>query len=495
MVQPINYRLDIPDPFAALTQGLNVGLQMEQAQAAIQQRRAQASELQAQVEAARRKAEQDAAKATEVQGLQQIPLEEMTQPQRLRLMELTQSEATRAYMARAYESQSAEQRSNLARGYGGTILALTLNPEVGVQRLRTQAEAEKDPAQKKALEDAVKMAEINPIFAAQMIDGTMSMSGPEYAKVSESARNYLKNAGRPLYPEQERPIVVGRESSVFLPGSREFLQPPAPPAPPAAAVGGRGGVAAPAAEKPAKPGKAVKVVDPDTGKIVMVSEQEAIDRRMTPAEGLEGLSPKEIQRREATFPQAKQAVRSVTSTMGTIEETIDRLLKNQRGLNQATGFILGRESVPAVTDVARAAVADINQLRNLAFVQGLTELRQASTTGAGVGNVSNKEGDRFENLKASLDRVQSYDDLVAALRRLKSQATNTKSSVQTAFDDAYEYRQQVREPATAPGRAAPAVNLPQPPQAAVDALKQGRGTDAQFDAIFGPGAAARARGR
>jgi hypothetical protein len=38
--------------------------------------------------------------------------------------------------------------------------------------------------------------------------------------------------------------------------------------------------------------------------------------------------------------------------------------------------------------------------------------------------------------------------------------------------------------------AAPAV-----PQAAIDALKAGRGTDAQFDAIFGAGAAKRARGQ
>jgi hypothetical protein len=38
-------------------------------------------------------------------------------------------------------------------------------------------------------------------------------------------------------------------------------------------------------------------------------------------------------------------------------------------------------------------------------------------------------------------------------------------------------------------------NFPAPPAAAIDALRRGQGTDAQFDAIFGPGAAARARGR
>lgn len=495
MVQPINYTIPVADPFESLTRGMNLGLQMEKVQAVRQQRAMQAQQMQADMEVARQKAEQDAAKAAELARLQEVPLEDMTQAQRFRLMELTQSEATRAHMARAYESLNTEQRANQARNSGSLIVALGSNPQVGIRRLQTMIEAEKDPAQKQALQVALQIAEINPLEAAKMIDGTLSMAGPEFSKVAESARNYLKNTGKPLYPEQEKPIVVGRESSVFMPGTREFLTPPAPPTPPVSV--GRGG-GAPTAEKPAKPGKAVKVVDPDTGKIVMVSEQEAIERRMTPAEGLEGLSPKEIQRREATFPQARQSVRSVTSTMSTIEETIDRLLKNKSGLNQATGFILGREMVPAVTDEARLAVADINQLKNLAFVQGLTELRQASTTGAGVGNVSNKEGDRFENLKASLDRVQSYDDLVAALRRLKAQATNTKSSMQTAFDDTYDYRQQQARPPAPSGAPQPPAaggRFPTPPQAAIDALRQGRGTDAQFDAIFGPGAAARARGR
>jgi len=47
---------------------------------------------------------------------------------------------------------------------------------------------------------------------------------------------------------------------------------------------------------------------------------------------------------------------------------------------------------------------------------------------------------------------------------------------------------------TAPA-AAGGGNFPAPPAAAIDALRRGQGTDAQFDAIFGPGAAARARGR
>jgi hypothetical protein len=51
----------------------------------------------------------------------------------------------------------------------------------------------------------------------------------------------------------------------------------------------------------------------------------------------------------------------------------------------------------------------------------------------------------------------------------------------------FPYRPQIDLP--------PAKSYPAPPQQAVDALLRGAGTDAQFDEIFGPGSAARARGR
>jgi hypothetical protein len=212
----------------------------------------------------------------------------------------------------------------------------------------------------------------------------------------------------------------------------------------------------PQPREPKEPNKPVEVVGPD-GKTIIVSAEEAIARRMTPAKAMEGLAPKEIQRREAVFPQAKQSVTTVTNTMSTIEQTIDRLLQNKSGLNGVTGLVGGR--TPALTDAARAADADLEQLANLAFVQGITELRAASKTGAGVGNVSNKEGDRFENLKASLKRTQSYDDMVAALKRLKAQATSTRDTVNTEFTDMYDYRQGRAAP-SAP--AAPAAGAQQP---------------------------------
>lgn len=150
------------------------------------------------------------------------------------------------------------------------------------------------------------------------------------------------------------------------------------------------------------------------------------------------LQPKEIQKREALLPQAQQSVKTVNNTMSIIGQTVDKLLANPNGINGITGLIGG--ATPALTDAARAAKADLEQLKNLAFVQGLTELRAASKTGAGVGNVSNREGDRFENLKASLDRSQSKEDLESSLRRLKAQSEFTIQTMQEAFDETYAYK-------------------------------------------------------
>jgi hypothetical protein len=150
------------------------------------------------------------------------------------------------------------------------------------------------------------------------------------------------------------------------------------------------------------------------------------------------LPPKEIQKRETLFPQAQQSVKTVSNTMSVIGQTIDSLLANETGIDRITGLISG--NTPAISDSARKAKAEVEQLKNLAFVQGITELRAASKTGAGVGNVTNREGDRFENLKASLDRAQSKEDFIAALKKLKQQAEITSQYTNEAFNETYDYR-------------------------------------------------------
>lgn len=243
--------------------------------------------------------------------------------------------------------------------------------------------------------------------------------------------------GMSEWMKSQMPKVAG--NAVYLPAENRFVTPPvvpkepAPRAPIAVLQNGKPVYVSPdqaLGQTPFTPAT-VKIMGGGAGGGAAPKAQDAPQPNLT---------QKDIQKREAALPQARQAVSTVSNTMSVIEETVDRLLANEAGLNGVTGLLGGR--TPGVTDAARKAQADLEQLKNLAFVQGITELRNASKTGAGVGNVSNKEGDRFENLKASLERTQSLADMKDSLSRLKYQAGFTKNTIKEAFDETYSYRDQ-----------------------------------------------------
>ena len=133
-----------------------------------------------------------------------------------------------------------------------------------------------------------------------------------------------------------KPLVVGASSSVYNPQTKTYTQAPAAPekaaAPPAMvaeytfaktpdggnfkgsyqdfvtarAAAGR----APAAPRPeAAP---VAVVDPVTKKQIYVTREKSFG--MTPASAMESLAPKELQAREAKYPQATLAVETIESS-------------------------------------------------------------------------------------------------------------------------------------------------------------------------------------
>lgn len=309
--------------------------------------------------------------------------------------------------------------------------------------------------------EVVKMQYADPDVGAVLSQGgTLEQALAEVPDDPVQFRTYRDQEamGMADWIKSQQPKVAG--NAVFLPGENRFITAPREPVPvapsaPVAVMGPDGRPQYVTREQaigmtPFSPAT-VKVMGGGAGggTRAPAMPKAPAGYRYTPAGNLEAipggpaaagpnLTPKEIQKREASLPQARQAVSTVSNTMSVIGETVDRLLANRDGLNGITGLISGR--TPGITDAARQAEADIDQLKNLAFIQGITELRNASKTGAGVGNVSNKEGERFENLKASLDRKQSLNDMIAALTRLKNQSEFTRQSLKDAFDETYSYR-------------------------------------------------------
>jgi len=192
----------------------------------------------------------------------------------------------------------------------------------------------------------------------------------------------------------------------------------------------------------------VPVVDPKTGKVILVSREEALANRMTPASAMESLSPKEIQNREAKYPQAKTAVVTFETNAEKLAKDLETLA-NSKGLEGITGLIGGR--TPAITKEARAAEALYNSIVARGGFNELQSIRASSPTGGALGNVSNAEGQNLRDAYAPLKLTQNASDLKGYLLRAAQETRASANRIKETFDMTYEYKNQGGQP-SAPTR-------------------------------------------
>jgi len=183
----------------------------------------------------------------------------------------------------------------------------------------------------------------------------------------------------------------------------------------------------------------VAVVDPNTNKVIFVDRATAIANKMTPASAIEGLSPKEIQNREAKFPQAKTAVASFETSAEKLAKDLETLA-NSKGLEGITGLIGGR--TPAITKEARAAEALYNSIVARGGFNELQNIRNSSPTGGALGNVSNAEGQNLRDAYAPLKLTQNASDLKGQLLKAAQETRASVGRIKETFDMTYEYKTQ-----------------------------------------------------
>lgn len=200
---------------------------------------------------------------------------------------------------------------------------------------------------------------------------------------------------------------------------------------------------APAAPRPEQP--PVAVVDPVTGKQVYVTREEALSKRMAPASAMEGLTPKEIQTREAKYPQATLAVKTIESSSDRLASDLEALAKHP-GLSGISGLVYG--NTPAITKDARVALEKYKSILARGGFAELQAMRSASPTGGALGNVSNQENQYLRDAFAAIGRSQDTADLKTALESAANVARAAKQRVRDAYDLTYEYK-------TGGGAAAP----------------------------------------
>ena len=149
------------------------------------------------------------------------------------------------------------------------------------------------------------------------------------------------------------------------------------------------------------------------------------------------LSKKDLQAREAAYPKATSSLKAFEADANELITLIEQL-KNHPGLSSITGLVAGR--TPSITDDGRAAEALFEQIVAKGGLKALQDLRNASPTGAGLGNQSNQEGQRLESSFSGMKRKLSTKDFIKAAEDTIEKLEGSKARLKEAYDLTYEYR-------------------------------------------------------
>lgn len=150
-----------------------------------------------------------------------------------------------------------------------------------------------------------------------------------------------------------------------------------------------------------------------------------------------GLSPKDIQKREAVFPQATSSVKSFETKSEQFIKELEKL-RDDPGLDQITGPIYGR--TPSVSREGSRAQSLYDKIFAKGGFQALQDMRDASKTGGALGNVSNREGQQLTASFAAIDRKQDAPDVKEAINQAIGSIEGAKVRMQEAYDSTYAYK-------------------------------------------------------
>jgi len=509
MVQPYNYSIQAPSAFEQLVSGLKLGASVQEMQAAAQQRQMQMEQLRAQQEQ----------QARQRQLMDDVIGGKANRGTWLEIGMMGSSEAQRkgAWDQVANMDQQAV-RSQI--GFGSQLaFALKKNPAVAKQMLEDALRANPNDEFLKRIN---QLSETDTDFAAQTAllalpglgkDGldaykeTVNRLFPEAAKTQDTA------------PKPERVSLGDRVAIIDQnPNSPTFNQElkslPMGDGPDKAALGNEFNQLLNERDRLVAAGQANterfnfvqqrlnRLSGEEKGVTVEVqvpvwnpaTQQMEFASRERISQG--GLQPPSARPEPPTLneQQASTATRRLLQRATEISDVVSR---NKSAEAPGVGEALV-ENIPFISRATNLVRSQDRQVVASAQADVLDALLYLAT-----GAAYNKE--QLEQQK--LAYLPSWSDAseVRALKRqrLIQMIGNAKVRAGKAWSPELDVAMQklLESPAMRPAGqlaetpAAPSAGFPTPPQAAIDALRAGRGTAAQFDEVFGPGAAARVMGR
>jgi len=214
---------------------------------------------------------------------------------------------------------------------------------------------------------------------------------------------------------------------------------------------------------------------------------------------------------ETAQAEYMKGARTTFEALRNAQPTLDNIEKAKALVPGAKGFMgTGGEPLLAAasflnnrlgTSISTAGVTDAQELRSRLFFGILDNLKKLDSQPSQQQQMALQQAlGSIGTDPTALPRVlDAFADSIRTKVDLYNQ--DVTSAEQRGVKFPYKPQISLRPRAPSPGETAAQIPAGAPtaaqaiPQAAIDALKAGRGTDAQFDAIFGVGAAKRARGQ
>ena len=137
---------------------------------------------------------------------------------------------------------------------------------------------------------------------------------------------------------------------------------------------------------------------------------------------------------EAGKPKVRQSIKGTIAGLNEVEANVDKLLNNP-DLWKGTGLASYLSKVPMTE--AKKIDAILRTIKSGVSLDSLSELRANSPTGGALGNVSDSEGQRLENKRATLDSELETEDFREQLRDMKRSLQGSKRRLLDGYEQDY----------------------------------------------------------